>query len=88
MHFLVIITPHMRDKWTPRIYRELKVSITLLDLIINNQVGKLCGIKLFHHNPSYPPWNFLYKIENVGARKMMYFNPPDLIRPRLTLIIL
>ena len=23
----------------------------------------------------YPPWNFLYRIENVGARKMVHFNP-------------
>ena len=22
-----------------------------------------------------PPWNFLYRIENVGARKMVHFNP-------------
>jgi len=37
MYFLAIMTPHMRDKWTPRTQRELKVSTTLLDLMVNGQ---------------------------------------------------
>lgn len=44
MYFLAIMTPHMRDKWTPRTQRELKVCTTLLDLMVNGQGAEAADI--------------------------------------------
>eukprot|EP00435_Cladocopium_sp_Y103_P054677 s172_g17.t2 len=37
MYYLAVMTPHMREKWTPRTQRELKVNATLLDLMVRGQ---------------------------------------------------
>ena len=37
MYYLAIMTPHMRDRWTQRTQRELKVATTLLDLMVSGQ---------------------------------------------------
>lgn len=37
MYYLAIVTPHLRDKWTQRTQREVKVATTLLDLMVSGQ---------------------------------------------------
>jgi hypothetical protein len=32
-----VMTPHLRDKWTPRTQRELKVNTTLLDMMTSGK---------------------------------------------------
>eukprot|EP00438_Fugacium_kawagutii_P013458 Skav231262 [mRNA] locus=scaffold2436:51122:57163:+ [translate_table: standard] len=44
MYYLAVLTPGLRDRWTQRTQRELKVSATLLDLLTLNKGAEAADI--------------------------------------------
>lgn len=44
MYYLAVLTPGLRDRWTQRTQRELKVSTTLLDLLTQSKGAEAADI--------------------------------------------
>lgn len=44
MYFLAVLTPGLRDRWTQRTQRELKVSTTLLDMLAQSRGAEAADI--------------------------------------------